>query len=77
MKRIIFLLIAFLGLVRFVEAKQDKVNFVEDAVPVSSVKHITGFFGQRMDLNRNVYLKNFPINKYVDFIVNMKYDIIQ
>lgn len=48
---------------------EDRVELLEKPVPVSTVKNITGFFGYRMDLNRNAYLKNFPIDQYVDFIV--------
>ena len=73
MQKIIILLTLFFGAVQWAGAKSDKVHFIEDAVPVSSVKHITGFFGQRMDLNRNVYLKNFPIDWYVDFIVKREH----
>ena len=51
----------------------DKVAALENPVPVSSVKNITGFYGDRMKLNRNVYLKNFPIDKYVDFIVERQH----
>lgn len=42
-------------------------------VPVSLVKNVTGFYGERMKLNRDVYLKNFPIDKYVDFIVERQH----
>ena len=33
-------------------------------------ENITGFFRHRMEVNRNAYLKRFPINQYVDFVVN-------
>jgi DUF1680 family protein len=46
----------------------DKVGLLEKPVPVSSIKEITGFFGSRMELNQDVYLKQFPIDKYVEFI---------
>ena len=46
----------------------DKVAALENPVPVSLVKNVTGFYGERMKLNRDVYLKNFPIDKYVDFL---------
>ena len=42
----------------------DKVVLLENPVPVSSVKNITGFYGGRMKLNRDIYLKNFPINRF-------------
>ena len=48
----------------------NKVSEVENPVRVASVRNVSGFFGDRMRLNREVYLKNFPIDKYVDFIVN-------
>ncbi len=51
----------------------DKVGLLEKPVPVSSVKNISGFFGHRMEVNRDVYLKNFPIDKYVDFVVNRQH----
>ena len=43
----------------------DKVDVLERPVPISSIKDIKGFFGYRMEVNRN-YLKDFPIDKYVD-----------
>jgi DUF1680 family protein len=46
----------------------NKVGLLEKPVPVSSVKEISGFFGNRMELNREVYLKQFPIDQYVEFI---------
>ena len=51
----------------------DKVAALENPVPVSLVKNVTGFYGERMKLNRDVYLKNFPIDKYVDFIVERQH----
>lgn len=51
----------------------DKVGLLENPVPMSSVKNITGFFGHRMEVNRNAYLKQFPIDKYVDFIVERQH----
>lgn len=46
---------------------------VEQAVPVTAVSHIGGFFGQRMALNRDTYLKNFPIEHYADFVVERQH----
>ncbi|MCW3788934.1 beta-L-arabinofuranosidase domain-containing protein [Plebeiibacterium sediminum] len=51
----------------------DQIELTEKPVPISSVKHITGFFGHRIDVNRNNYIKNFPIDKYVDFIVKREH----
>ncbi len=53
--------------------KNDKVNLLETPVKVSEVLGIDGFFGQRMKLNRDTYLTNFPIDKYVDFVVNRQH----
>ena len=46
---------------------------VENPVPVTTVHDVQGFFGERMALNRDVYLKEFPIEKYVDFVVNRQH----
>lgn len=54
-------------------AQHDKIKLKEQPVPISSVKNISGFFGDRMELNRDVYLKQFPIDRYVDFIVERKH----
>lgn len=53
--------------------KYDKVKLKEQPVPITSVKHITGFYGERMNLNREVYLKDFPIDRYVSFIEERKH----
>lgn len=50
----------------------DKVPLLENPVPVTSVRNITGFYGHRMAVNRQ-YLKDFPIEKYVDFIVKRQH----
>ena len=47
---------------------ENKVHIAEKPVVVTSVKNIGGFWGTRLDLNRNNYLKKFPIDQYVDFI---------
>ncbi len=49
------------------------IKLVEKPVKISSIKNITGFFGHRMAVNRDNYLKNFPIDKYVDFIVKREH----
>ena len=51
----------------------NKIDLAENPVQVSSVKNITGFYGHRMDLNRDNYLENFPIDEYVDFIVERQH----
>ena len=53
--------------------KNDKVTLLEPPVKVSEISGIDGFIGDRMKLNRDVYLKNFPIDKYVDFVVNRQH----
>ena len=58
---------------KLIARSHDKVVLLENPVPVSSVKNITGFYGGRMKLNRDIYLKNFPINRYVDFIVERQH----
>ena len=45
-----------------------KVFMVEKPVPLNTVKNIEGFFGHRMDLNRNNFIKAVPIDEYVRFI---------
>lgn len=52
--------------------KHDDISLLEKPVPISSVKNITGFFGERMAVNRQ-YLKSFPIDTYVDFIVDRQH----
>lgn len=54
-------------------AKTDRIGLVEQPVPVSAVRNIGGFVGERMALNREVYLKQFPIDEYVDFVVNRQH----
>lgn len=52
---------------------KDKVANIEMSVKVSEVSNIGGFIGQRMQLNREVYLKKFPIDQYVDYVVNRQH----
>ncbi len=54
-------------------AKTDRIGLVEQPVPVSAVRNIGGFVGERMVLNREVYLKQFPIDEYVDFVANRQH----
>lgn len=42
--------------------------FKEKAIPVKYVENIGGFFGDRVAKNKDVYLKQFPIENYVDFV---------
>lgn len=54
-------------------AKTNRIELVEQPVPVSAVRNIGGFVGERMALNREVYLKQFPIDEYVDFVANRQH----
>lgn len=54
-------------------ATHDEVTLIEKPVKVSAISGIQGFIGDRMKLNRNTYLKDFPIDQYVDFVVNRKH----
>lgn len=47
-----------------------RVALVERPVKIQNVRDVKGFIGNRMALNRNVYLKGFPIDYYVDWIVD-------
>lgn len=67
-------LVAFLLTGNLISApKYYKVGLHEKPVPVSTVQNISGFFGHRMEINRNAYLKNFPIDNYVDFVVKRQH----
>lgn len=46
----------------------DKIPLKEISVPVNAVKNIGGFIGERLRLNREGYIKHFPIEEYVAFI---------
>ena len=35
--------------------------FIEKAIPVEDISDLGGFFGDRVNKNRDVYLKNFPV----------------
>lgn len=64
-----FVLIALFASLSVTQAGEyEKMKRVENPVAVSAVKHIGGFFGHRMELNRENYLKKFPIDTYVRFI---------
>lgn len=68
-------LVSFFCLVALIcnAQKHDKIKLKEQPVPISSVKNINGFYGQRIALNRDVYLKEFSIDRYVDFIVTRQH----
>lgn len=48
----------------------EQVKYAESPVRITEVENVGGFVGARMRLNREVYLKNFPIDRYVDFVTN-------
>ena len=54
MKTKIIAILVFASLMTKLNAQNhDKVGLLEKPVPVSSVRNITGFFGHRMEVNRN------------------------
>lgn len=77
MKKIISLLTLVItsGVMTFsgVAQSTQKIGLLEKPVPVSTVDDIEGFYGDRIELNRNRYLKDFPIDQYVDFIVKRQH----
>ncbi len=44
-----------------------------EQVKISNIHDISGFTGDRIRLNREIYLKQFPIDAYVDFIVRREH----
>jgi len=46
-----------------------EVGFAQKAIPISDVTSIGGFVGERILKNRENYLKTFPIDEYLNFIV--------
>lgn len=50
-----------------------KIKTAENPVQVASVSQIGGFIGDRIQLNRDGYLKHFPIDEYVDFVVKRQH----
>lgn len=67
--RRIFCLLCFFLIFMAMGAKEyDRIALKEFPVPISFVKKVSGFAGERMNLNREVYIKNFPIEKYVEYI---------
>ena len=72
-KKMLMIVMASTMIIPTLAGKNDKVNLLETPVKVSEVSDIDGFFGQRMQLNRDTYLTNFPIDKYVDFVVDRRH----
>lgn len=48
------------------------IGLQEKKVSISEIKNIKGFFGHRININKE-YIKNFPIDTYIDFIVNRQH----
>jgi DUF1680 family protein len=68
-KKVLFICVAlFVSSLLYGQEKNSTISLVENPVPISSVKNIGGFFGHRMKLNRNNYIKTFPIDEHVHFI---------
>jgi len=55
------------------KAAKPLVTSCEEQVKISDIHNISGFIGDRIRLNRDVYLKDFPIDRYVDFIVRREH----
>lgn len=64
MKKAFILLILTQNLI----AQEPKEFFVEKSIPVKEVTDLGGFFGDRIRKNKDVYLKQFPIQNYIDFV---------
>ncbi|MGV8136086.1 MAG: beta-L-arabinofuranosidase domain-containing protein [Mangrovibacterium sp.] len=47
--------------------------FAEKAIPIENISDLGGFFGDRVNKNRNVYLKNFPVETYLEWIKKQEY----
>lgn len=62
------ILFAFLWITDLFAQSRSEVFFVEQAIPVKDVSDLGGFFGDRVRKNKDVYLKQFPIQGYIDFI---------
>ena len=44
------------------------VEDVQDEIPITAIKSVDGFVGDRLLKNKNNYLKTFPIEEHVQFI---------
>ena len=73
MKTKIIAILVFASLMTKLNAQNhDKVGLLEKPVPVSSVRNITGFFGHRMEVNRNAYLNQSFHNNIIYSIRRLK-----
>lgn len=73
MRNTLLVLVLSLSSCSVVAASHDRIGRTENPVKISDVKNIGGFIGKRMSLNREVYLKEFPIDRYVDFVVERQH----
>lgn len=67
----VFLFVLFAGNLQ--AQRQNSAFFVQKAIPVKDVAGLSGFFGDRVQKNKDVYLKGFPIQRYVDFVKKQDY----
>lgn len=67
-KQIILILGLSYLLTPSINAQKTKEFFVEKAIQVKEVSNIGGFFGDRVRKNKDIYLKQFPIENYIDFV---------
>lgn len=69
MRKALFMLGVFCGFALQSKGQGDKESyFKEKAIPVKEVSDLGGFFGDRVKKNKDVYLKQFPIQNYIDFV---------
>lgn len=54
-------------------AQQSNNFFVEQAIPVKNISNLNGFFADRLKKNKDIYLKQFPIEKYIDFVAKQEH----
>ena len=69
MKKVLAAFLVSSGFLGIAYAQSQK----ELPVSISAVSDIGGFVGDRILLNRDSYLKTFPIDRYVDFIVERQH----
>jgi DUF1680 family protein len=63
---IVVLLVVLTGSLR--AQNKDNEFFAQKAIPVKAVSSLGGFFADRVQKNKDVYLKGFPIDHYLDFV---------
>ena len=73
MKKLLSFIILTLTVAAPLAAQNNPVTLQQKPVPVAAVRNIGGFVGQRIALNREAYLKQFPIDHYVDYVVRRQH----